>query len=442
MAATDQDHWVDPYVRESSGSRAFGHLLLVAVAVIVVAFGVWAHYATLDIVTRGEARVIPSSQVQVIQNLEGGILSEILVTEGQIVEAGDVLLRIENTAAEANFRDLRQRYLRGLAIAARLEAEIAGKTDAEDIVFEDEVLAEALEVAKAEKQLFRARQSQLVSQIAILQEQEKQRRQEVSELKTKLNRLSRSHALANEELDITRPLAQQGVIARTELLRREREVNDLAAEIDAATLAQPRAESALQEALRRMEERVLTFRTESSQLLSEARQELASIVEALTTDEDRVVRTEVRSLVHGAVKEIKVRTVGGVIQPGQDLMEIVPIEDTLLVEAQVLPKDIAFLHPNQPAMVKITAYDFGIYGGLDAVVEHISADAIEDKEAKRSYFRIYLRTEKNFLGTPEAALPIIPGMTATVDILTGQKTVLEYILKPILSARDNALRER
>jgi adhesin transport system membrane fusion protein len=219
-------------------------------------------------------------------------------------------------------------------------------------------------------------------------------------------------------------------------------VLDLKSQIDATNLAKPRAESALNEAQRRIDERLVTFRSEAATELAKRQAELASLTQALTADSDRVQRTEVRSPVHGTVKEIKVRTVGGVVQPGQDLMEIVPIEDTLLVEAQVRPSDIAFMYPNQKAVVKISAYDFSIYGGLDAVVEQISADAIEDKEKGESFFRIYLRTDRNYLGTAEDPLPIIPGMTASVDILTGEKTVMEYLMKPILRARNDALRER
>jgi adhesin transport system membrane fusion protein len=232
------------------------------------------------------------------------------------------------------------------------------------------------------------------------------------------------------------------VVAKVDMLRLEREVLDLRSQIEATNLAKPRAESALNEAQRRIAERLVTFRSEAATELSKRQAELASINEALTADTDRVNRTEVRSPVHGTVKEIKVRTVGGVVQPGQDLMEIVPIEDTLLVEAQVRPSDIAFMYPNQKAVIKITAYDFSIYGGLDAVVEQISADSIEDKEKGESFFRVYLRTDKNYLGTAEDPLPIIPGMTASVDVLTGEKTVLEYLMKPILRARDSALRER
>ena len=441
MSAIDRDVWVDPADTDREGSRLFGHVLLAAIALFVIAFLAWANFARLDEVTRGEGRVIPSSKIQVIQNLEGGILAEVLVNEGAVVDKGQVLLRIENSAAEANYGELRQRYLSAVAAVARLQAEMSAAPDIQP-AFTDELLAEAPDLAQAELSLYRVRQQQLRSQIQILEDQVAQRKQELQELDSKLGGLRSSYSLASEELKITRPLAEQGVVAKVELLRLEREVLDLKSQIDANALARPRAESALAEAQRRIDERLVTFRSEAATELSKRQAELSSITEALTADTDRVNRTEVRSPVHGTVKEIKVRTVGGVIQPGQDLMEIVPIEDTLLVEAQVRPSDIAFMYPNQKAVIKITAYDFSIYGGLDAVVEQISADSIEDKEKGESFFRVYLRTDRNHLGTSEQPLPIIPGMTASVDILTGEKTVLEYLMKPILKARDTALRER
>lgn len=441
MSAIDRDVWVDPAETEREGSRLFGHLLLAGVTLFVIAFIAWANFARLDEVTRGEGRVIPSSKVQVIQNLEGGILAEVLVREGAVVEKGQVLLRIENTAAEANYGELRQRYLSAVAAIARLHAEMSDAEDPQP-VFTDELLSEAPDLARAELTLFHVRKQQLRSQIQILEDQVAQRKQELQELDSKLGGLRSAYGLASEELKITRPLAEQGVVAKVELLRLEREVLDLKSQIDANSLARPRAESALNEAQRRIEERLVTFRSEAATELSKRQAELASITEAMTADSDRVKRTEVRSPVHGTVKVIKIRTVGGVIQPGEDLVEIVPTEDTLLVEAQVRPSDIAFMYPNQKAVVKITAYDFSVYGGLDAVVEQISADSIEDKEKGESFFRVYLRTDRNHLGTPVDPLPIIPGMTASVDILTGEKTVLEYLMKPILRARDTALRER
>jgi adhesin transport system membrane fusion protein len=435
------DDWIDPSEIDRRVTRRFAHILLGMVFVIVISFLVWADQAVLDEVTRGEGRVVPSGQTQIIQNLEGGILAEVLTSEGQIVEKGQVLMRIDNTAAESRLRELKQRYYAGLATVTRLEAEIAGVSDPEAVKFPDELVQSAPDVARSELSLFQIRQQQLQSQLAILQDQLSQRQQELAELRGKADNLRNSFGLAQKELDITRPLANQGVVSQVDLLRLERQVNDLKSEISAADLAKPRAEAAVEEAQKRLKERIVTFKTDASQDLTKAKLELSATTEEMAANQDRVTRTEVRSPVHGTIKEIKIRTIGGVIQPGQNLIEVVPIEDTLLVEAQIRPSDIAFIRPKQAAVVKITAYDFSTYGGLDAVVEQISADTIENEKGEH-FFRIRLRTDKNFLGTADKPLPIIPGMTASVDILTGHKTVLEYLLAPVMRARDTALRER
>jgi membrane fusion protein, adhesin transport system len=417
--------------------RGFAHLLLLATAAFFVLFFAWASWATLDEVTRGEGRVIPSSQVQVVQNLEGGIVSAILVREGEIVERGEVLLRIDNVRAASDLRENRKRYLALLGALARLRAEVADT----DLAFAPEVLADAGEVARAEGALFDARQQALASELAILHSQAEQREQELAELQRRLVQLEGSHELALEELKITEPLAARRIVPQIDLLRLKREVNDLAGELETTRLGIERVESAADEAGRRIEEKALSFRAEAQRELTVVRAEADALEEKIAADADRVQRTDVRSPVRGTIKQLFVNTVGGVIQPGEDLVEIVPLEDTLLVEAKVRPADIAFLRPGQPATVKVTAYDFSIYGGLDAVVEGISADTITDEEGER-FYRIRVRTTESTLDKAGLPLPIIPGMTTEVDILTGEKTVLDYLLKPILRAQHRALRER
>jgi adhesin transport system membrane fusion protein len=417
--------------------RGFAHLLLFAIVAFFVVFFAWASWAELEEVTRGEGKVIPSRQVQVVQNLEGGIVAELLVREGAIVERGQVLVRIDNVRAASELRESRQRYLALLGALGRLRAEV----EETDLAFAPEVLAEAPDVAQNERALYRARQEALQSELDVLGSQALQREQELSELATRLGQLERSHAFALEELEITEPLATNRVVSKVQLLRLQREVSDLAGELEATRLAVPRVETALREAKRRIEERQLSFRAEAQRELNAVQAEAAALHEVITAEADMVSRTEVRSPVRGTVKQLFVNTVGGVIQPGADLIEIVPLEDNLLVEAKVRPADIAFLHPGQPAVVKITAYDFGIYGGLDAVVEEISADTITDDKGE-SFYRVRVRTHDNALHKAGEPLPIIPGMTTQVDILTGEKTVLDYLLKPILRAKERALRER
>lgn len=417
--------------------RAFAHLLLLVIVGFFAIALAWASWARLDEVTRGDGKVIPSSQVQVVQNLEGGIVAELLVREGAVVERGQVLVRIDDVRAASDLRESRTRYLALLGALGRLRAEVEETA----IAFAPEVLDETPDIARNERALYNARKAALESELEVLRSQAAQRRQEQSELTTRLGQLERSYALAAEELEITEPLAENRVISKVQLLRLRRQVNDLAGELEATRLAVPRIEAALHEAERRIEERYLSFRAEAQRELNAVQAEASALQEAMAAETDTMSRTEVRSPVRGTVKQLFVNTVGGVIQPGEDLIEIVPLEDNLLVEARVRPADIAFLHPGQPAVVKITAYDFAIYGGLDAVVEDISADTITDERGE-SFYRVRVRTDDVALHQAGEILPIIPGMTTQVDILTGEKTVLDYLLKPILRAKERALRER
>ena len=417
--------------------RQLAHLLLFTIVLFVILFLAWASFARLDEVTRGEGRVIPSSQVQVIQNLEGGIVSEIRVRESEIVEAGDVLLRLDNIKAASDLRGGRQRYLALIGAIARLQAEIEER----GITFPPDVMSEAQRVALDETALFNARQAALQSELEILRNQASQRDQAVAELDNRLVQLERSFDLASDELKITEPLAAKRIVSKVDLLQLKRQVNDLRGELESARLSHPRLKLAQREAHRRIEDRYLSFRAEAQRELNTVQVEAETLAEAIAADSDRVNRTDVRSPVRGTIKSLNVNTVGGVIQPGQDLVEIVPLEDTLLVEAQIRPADIAFLRPDQAATVKVTAYDFAVYGGLDAEVESISADTIVDDRGEH-FFRVRVRTDSNSLEKAGEPLPIIPGMTTQVDILTGQKTVLDYLLKPILRIRDGAFRER
>ncbi len=417
--------------------QGFAYVLTLLTAAFLITFVVWANYAVLDEVTRGSGRVIPSSKTQIIQNLEGGILAEILVREGDIVDKGDIVVRIDNTAARATYRDAQARYYTLLATVERLEAEQQGR----DLAFSEEIVEKAPVAAADQRALFQARRRQLQAQISVLEAQAQQRRQEIAEMASRRKQLERSLQLAREERSITRPLVRNGVVPRVDLLRIERQVADLEGEIDTIQLSIPRLRTAAKEAEQRIEEVQLSAKAEVSDQLNTTRAELQSVTETRAAGEDRVTRTEVRSPVHGTIKELKQNTLGGVIRPGEDIVEIVPLDDTLLVEAEIRPADIAFLRPDQDAMIKIAAYDFSVYGGLKAKVERISADTIEDEQGE-NFYRVYLRTEQNTLVHQGNELPIIPGMTATVEILTGEKTVLDYILKPILKARDRALRER
>ena len=434
----DSDFLPDYEYALRARTARFAHILTLGVCAFCLIFLTWAHFAKLEEVTRGDARVVPSSKIQVVQNLEGGILAELAVHDGQIVQKGDVLLRIANTSAESQYRDSRTQYLTLEAKIARLKAAIADKTPQ----FPQEVLTEAPTVAHSEQALYDSQLDQFKSNIAVLNDQLVQKQQEIAGLQSKQQTLSRSLDLAKQERDMTAPLVANGAASKLELVKLERGLTDLQGQIDDVKISIPQAEAARNEAQKRIQENA-TFHSDAQAELNKHTAELAALSQQIFAQHDRVTRTEVRSPVRGTIKDVKVTTIGEVIKPGEDLVEIVPLEDTLLVEAKVRPADVAFLHPGQPAMVKITAYDFSIYGGLKAQVEDISADTIKDDTPNGgTFFRVTLRTEKNSLDKGDKPLPIIPGMTASVEILTGQKSVLDYLLKPLLKARDEALHER
>lgn len=434
----DTDYASDVVAAKMQGPNPKSMLLLFGVFAFFVAAYMWADNAILDEVTRGDGKVIPSSQVQVIQNLEGGILKELMVREGEVVEQGQILLRIDDTGFAARFGEIEANYLNLLGKIARLKAESEGK----GIEFPAELLAEGKDISVREQNLFNARQAELQSQVSILRQQAQQRRQEIAEINGRLKQLRASIELVNEELAITEPLAEKGIVPKVQLLQLKREINDMQGQISASELALPRAQGALKEANQRIQEKILNFRSLASQELSASRAEFGAVRQSILAAKDRVTRTDVRSPLKGEVKELKISTIGGVVRPGQDIIEIVPIEDTLLVEAKIRPSDIAFLRPGQKATVKISAYDFSIYGGLPAELERISADTIVDEQSGETFYKIIVRTEENSLRRGEEIYPIKPGMIATVDTLTGEKSVLDYILKPILKTKNNALRER
>ena len=371
-----------------------GSTLLLLILIAAAGY-YWADYAVLDEVTVGTGRVIPSSREQVIQSLDAGILAELRVHEGDVVDKDQVLLRIDDTRFGASYREANSRIGALRASIARLRAEATGAAPA----FPPDLRADLVRI---ETELYNSRRQQL---------------------EESLTALKRSYQLADDELQMTAPLVQKGVVSEVELLRLQRQVNDLRANL---------------------QERQNKFRADARAELAKNEAELAAISESTVARADQVKRTIVRSPMHGTVKNIRLTTIGGVIQPGMDIMEIVPLEDQLLIEARIKPSDVAFLHPGLPATVKITAYDYSIYGGLDATVEQISADTLRDeKKPDETYYKVQVRTRKSHLQDKDGKpLPIIPGMTAQVEVLTGHKTVLDYILKPILKAKQSALRER
>lgn len=389
------------YVRDCEsileGNRVPGaNLLLAGILVSLTVILIWASIADLEEVSRGLGKVIPSRSVQVIQSLEGGILSEIHVSEGETVEEGQLLVRIDDTlfASQVSENVARREIL--TAQIARLEAEFEGL---EEPSFPEELVSKRPDLVAQQTELFESRRRLRDESISVVE---------------------RSLTLAEEEMEMTGPLANRGVVSKVEKLRLDRELNELRGQVQ--TIQNEYRRKALEEK-------------------EAAAAELESLMETMKAHEDRVLRAKVRAPVAGTVNKIHIKTVGGVIGAGADIMEIVPVDDTLLVEANVRPSDIAFLHPGQEAMTKITAYDFAIYGGLPGKVEHISATTIQEEDGER-FYQIKVRTESNTLEHNGHELPIIPGMVAEVDVITGKRTVLQYLLKPFNRAKGRAFTER
>ncbi|ENH2496689.1 hemolysin secretion protein D [Vibrio parahaemolyticus] len=429
-------------------------MLWVMVLFFVAAIG-WASWAQIDQVTVGQGKVIPSSQIQVVQNLEGGLVKEILVKEGQLVKKGQQLLLIDDTRFRSDYREREQQVANLTASVLQLSASINSVAVNRDFNIQDweksvildygkltfpPVLEETQpQLTQRQKAEYREDLDNLRNQLSVIDQQVEQKQQDLVEIEARVRNLRQSYQYAKKELDITQPLADEGVVPRIELLKLQRQVNDTRREMTSSELKIPVIKSAIKESMLNRIDVALKFRSEQQEKLNNAQDQLSALVESAVGLEDRVNRTVVVSPVTGKIKTLNVNTVGGVIQPGMDIVEIVPTEDTLLVEAKIAPKDIAFLRPNLNAVVKFTAYDFTKYGGLVGELEHISADTTQDEEGN-SFYIVRVRTEKTSFGQ-DADLPIIPGMTASVDIITGKRTVLEYLLKPILSAKTNALKE-
>ncbi|WP_122563419.1 HlyD family type I secretion periplasmic adaptor subunit [Pseudomonas viridiflava] len=417
-------------------SRAMSLTVWIAAALLLGAL-LWAGFAVLEEVTTGEGKAIPSSKVQVIQNLEGGIVSDIFVREGQVVDKGDTLLRLDDTRFMSSRSESEVDRLTLTAQVERLAAEAEGRS----LTLPAEVTSSAPQVAADEQALYESRQRRLASEQRTLNEQLRQKTQELAEFRSKQEQFRSSLSLVQQELDMSAPLVSSGAVSPVEILRLKRNAVELRGSMNANTLAIPRAEAAISEIKSRGQESELAFRADAARELNEKRNDLARISASRIAIDDRMSRTTVVSPVRGIVKTLKVNTIGGVVQPGSDLLEIVPLEDNLLIEAKVRPQDVAFLHPGQKAVVKFSAYDYTLYGGLPARLELIGADTITD-DKDNSFYLIQVRTDSNHLGSDSRPLLIIPGMIATVDIITGEKSVLDYLLKPVLKAQAEALRER
>ncbi|HMN83216.1 MAG TPA: HlyD family type I secretion periplasmic adaptor subunit [Burkholderiaceae bacterium] len=402
--------------------------------VVVVLLVAWAALAHVDEVTRGEARVIPSRQLQLVQSLDGGVVSEILVQEGQVVERDQLLLKIDETRATSG---VRESAAQGFALRAR-QARLRALADGTPFLPPASSGDEEKAIVDGERRLYETRLSELNTLVAINRQQLQQREQELSEMRARRSSAERSLDLSQQELAKTRPLLASGAVSEVDILRLERDVARARGESEQAGAQIARVQAAIGEAQRKIQETELTFRNEARKELAEVVGRLNALNEGAVALADKVDKSQIRSPVRGRVQRLLANTVGGVVQPGKDIVEIVPLDDALVLEARIQPKDIAFIAPGQAATVKFSAYDFSIYGGMDAEVENISPDTVVD-ERGNAFYLVRVRTKGAKFNDK---LPIIPGMTAEVDILTGNKSVLAYLLKPVLKAKAYALRER
>jgi len=436
----DIDFMSETAAAAMQGPPAYSHAIVWATFAFIAAFLVWAAFANIGETTVGEGKVIPSSQIQVVQNLEGGIVSDIRVKVGDVVQKNQVVMVIDDTRYASSFQENKAKNDALSAKIARLNAEVSGQP----IKFPPKFEKENRDLVERELTLYRSRQAEFNANTAAFRQQIDQRSQELKEKRSRIVQINTSLDILNKELTMSRPLVKQGAMSEVELLRLERQANDLKGELEATKLAIPRLESAVAEAKNKLDSYVAKFRGDALAELNQVRAEQEGTAATGVALKDRVERAVVRSPVTGTVKSVKVTTIGGVVQPGSELLEIVPLEDNLLIEARVKPRDIAYLRPGQEALVKITAYDFSIYGGFPAKLEYISADSIldEKKGDKESYYLVRVRTTSSTPARSDKPLAIIPGMTATVHIQTGEKTFLHYLLKPIIKTREMAFRER
>jgi len=412
------------------------HVVLLFWCVTIFFFIVWASLAQIDEIARGNGDVIPSNENQVVQNLEGGIVEEILIKEGSLVKKGDILLKINN---EKSISTYQSNEVKAMALEAKI-LRLKAQSQAQEFNLTKANNEEIKPYIKNELSLYETNINQLNSTIEVLNEQLKQKKNSFEDAKSKKLYLSKSLKMIRKELGMTAPMVERGIASEVDLLRLQKEENNALDEFKSAEFAIVRLESEINETLHKIQETKLSFSSKAKQELNEAIAEYKRTVSNAKALEDQVTRTIVKAPRDGVVQRLFVHTIGGVVKPGDDLIEIVPSNEKLLVNAKIKPSDIAFIYPSQKAIVKFSAYDFSIYGGLEGEVISISPDTIKDKD-ENTYYIVRIQTQKSKLEQSKD-MKIIPGITAQVDILTGKKSILSYILKPILKTKQYAFGDR
>ncbi len=413
-------------------------LLAWPVMILLALLVVWANFVELDEVSVATGEVVPSGRLKVIQHLEGGIVEAIHVAEGDVVAAGDPLIQLDLATSGVNREELQVRLDGRLLARARLRAEASGKA----LSLPEDVAARRPPQAAAERKAFDARKRELTSTLGVLRGQVRQKELETEELGSRKRSVEKNLELARERLKLSASLLADGLVPRMEHLQLEAEVEDLEGELQGLVSSIPRAQAAVAEARERVREGEIRFRREAQEELGKTQQAIAQIEELLAEATEQRVRAEIKSPIDGVVKNLRFNTIGGVISPGEAIMEIVPTGDRLVVEAKLNPTDRGYVQVGQEAVVKVTTYDFVRYGGLDGEVILVAPDSSTDPNTGAPYFRVVVETDKTYLGDEVGRLPITPGMQATVDIHTGEKSVTDYLIRPVLKMRHEAFRER
>lgn len=415
--------------------------ILALVALVIASFVAWAAIANINEIARGEGKVIPVSKTQIIQSSEPGVVQQIAVVLGQVVRKGQLLVQLDNTTTTSSLGESVAKARALGAKVARLKLEEDGKYDVPFICPED-ILSVAKEVCANEAQLFAADRASYKNKLGVLQERVRQRENELGEAHANIDRLQQNIDGAQRQYDLIHPLAQKKLVAQTEVLKVERDLTDQQGQLKVYEESLDRLQGAIQEAKLQLGDLALELRQQALTEKAQALAELSVVDETVRGASDRVKRTDIRSPVDGIVNTLEVNTIGAYVDPGRVIAGIVPTADILLVEAKISPRDVAFVRRGQPAIVKVTAYDFSIFGGLEGVVENISADSLVEKEKGETYYLVQVKTDRSELERDGKSYPIIPGMVASVEIMTGSKTVLSYLMKPINKARTEALTER
>jgi len=402
----------------------------------IALFIVWAALAEVDEIARGNGQVVSSAHNKMIQHLEGGIVEEIMVKEGQSVKANQPLLKIKNEKSTASFQSNELGNFSLQAKLMRLKAEAGGGGFSSA-----GASAQMQPYIQNELSLLHSNRSNLQAKISGLQEKLSQNRQELSEAKSRKDHLKQSLNMINEEVRMTGPMVEKGVRSKVDYLKLQREANEAEAAYQSTLLSIPRLESVIQETSRSIEEARSSFRSEAQTQYNEVLSQYNTMQADKTALTDQVDRTTVRAPMDGIIQSLFIHTIGGVVKPGDDLIEIVPKGEKLVVDVKIKPSDIAFIYPGQRAVVKLSAYDFSVYGALEGKVTLISADTVADRK-EETYYTVRIETNKSYVQHNGKRLAILPGMTLSADIITGQKSILDYIMKPILKTKQHMLSER